>query len=343
MNSLATLIGRRPGLDPVIMIIAAIFLALAVAAPAQALASTGFVLRAALSVAPVFLVSILLTAAAAATGADNIIAKAFIGRTASMIMMAALMGALSPFCSCGVIPLIAALLAMGVPLPGVMAFWLASPLMDPAMFVLTGSVLGVSFAVAKTLAAIGVGLLGGFGALALSHRGLLSQPLRDNAGNGGCAGTRIRNPKAVVWAFWREQERRRKFFENLSRTGFFLGKMLLLAFTLESLMVAYVPQGLIASALGGSGFGTILLATALGIPAYLNGAAALPLVRELLAQGMSPGAGMAFLIGGGVTSIPAALAVWSVVRPPVFLAYLAFAAIGAVASGLAWQFFHGLV
>ncbi len=44
-----------------------------------------------------------------------------------MILTAALFGALPPFCSCGVIPLIAALMAAGAPLPAVMAFWLASP------------------------------------------------------------------------------------------------------------------------------------------------------------------------------------------------------------------------
>jgi hypothetical protein len=54
-------------------------------------------------------------------------------------------------------------------------------------------------------------------------------------------------------------------------------------------------------------------------------------------KGMAPGAAMAFLVGGGVTSIPAALAVWAVARRRVFLAYLVLAAFGAVLSGLAYQ------
>lgn len=49
---------------------------------------------------------------------------------------------------------------------------------------------------------------------------------------------------------------------------------------------------------------------------------------------MAPGAGMAFLVGGSVTSIPAMIAVYAVTRPPVFLAYLGFAVLGAIASGL---------
>ena len=91
----------------------------------QALASLRFTVDALIGVSPFLVLSIAVAAYAKASGADQLIAKAFSGHIASMIAVAALMGALSPFCSCGVIPLIAALLAMGVPLAPVMAFWLA--------------------------------------------------------------------------------------------------------------------------------------------------------------------------------------------------------------------------
>ena len=150
------------------------------------------------------------------------------------------MGALSPFCSCGVVPVIAALLVSGVPLAPVMAFWLASPLMDPSQFFLTAGVLGFQFAVAKTVVAISVGLLGGFGVLTLQRAGALNGPaLREGVGNGGCAGSKIRNPKAVVWPFWQKPARRDAFRGTAVLNALFLGKWLVLAFVLESLMVAY--------------------------------------------------------------------------------------------------------
>jgi len=311
---------------------------LLIADAAQAATSLRFTLQALIKVAPFLLLSIAIAASAAATGADNLIAKAFQGRIAVMIPVAALFGAFSPFCSCGVIPLIAALLSMGVPVAAVMAFWLASPLMDPSMFVLTVGTLGVQFAVAKTVATVAIGLLGGFGTLVLMRSGwsaaAFADPLREGVGNGGCGGSRVRNPKPVVWQFWQEPERRRKFRQGALKNAWFLGKWLALAFLLESLMLVYVPDGWIQSIAGQGGVLSIVVAAALGIPAYLNGYAALPLVDGLIQQGMAPGAGMAFLLAGGATSIPAMVAVFALARRPVFAAYLGFAFVGAVAAGL---------
>jgi uncharacterized membrane protein YraQ (UPF0718 family) len=316
--------------------IAAIFDALLQLAPQQAERAVLFTLDAFTGVLPFLLLSVALAAYANASGADNLIARAFTGRTSSMIVFAAAMGALSPFCSCGVIPLIAALLAMGVPLAPVMAFWLASPLMDPSMFALTVGLLGTPFAIAKTLAAFSIGLLGGFGVLALQRTATFTEPLRAGVGDGGCAGGKVRVPKEVAWRFWRDSQRRLSFATSAGKNLLFLGKWLVLAFVLESLMLAYVPADMVARAVGEAGLLQVVGATLAGIPAYLNGYAALPLVAGLMEQGMAPGAGMAFLLAGGVSSIPAAIAVYALARLPVFIAYLGFAFIGALLAGLTY-------
>jgi len=324
-------------LDSALVIMVAILVLLALLDPGQLPASLRFTLVALLEVSPFLVASIGIAAYATASGADSLIARAFQGREAIMILAAALMGGLSPFCSCGVIPLIAALLAMGVPLAPVMAFWLASPIMDPTMFVLTTGTLGLDFAIAKTMAAIGLGLIGGYGTMMLVRSGTFSDPLRPGIGNGGCGASSVRDPKQVAWKFWSDPARRAKFTGSAFSNTLFLGKWLVLAFLLESVMLAYVPADFVKSVAGDGGFLTVLGASLVGIPAYLNGYAALPVVKGLIDHGMAHGAGMAFLIAGGVTSIPAAIAVFALARKPVFFAYLGFSLTGAFVSGMLYE------
>lgn len=337
MTALAMRLRQYGPVDRVWLAFTLILLVLAVTAPAQALEGIAFTAENLLYVAPFLVLSVAIAAYAGASGADNNIALIFEGHRAKMVLLAAVFGGLSPFCSCGVIPLIAALLAMGVPLAPVMAFWLASPVIDPAQFVLTVGTLGFDLAVAKTMAAIFLGVFGGFGVMALEKSGFLTDPLRPGIGNGGCGGAKMRNPTPPVWRFWAEPARVEKFRTEGLKAGLFLTKWLSLAFLLESLMLAYIPGEAVASVVGGEGVMPILLATLVGVPAYLNGYAALPLVAGLVEQGMAPGAALAFLVAGGVSSVPAAIAVFALVRLPVFALYLGFALSGSLAVGLAFS------
>ena len=295
-----------------------------------------FAFDALVSTAPFIIFAVLAVAYLKATGAEALLAKAFEGRETRMILLAALLGGLSPFCSCEVIPFIAALLALGAPLSAVMAFWLSSPLMDPAMFLITTGTLGLDFAIAKTVGAVGMGLLGGYIVRTFAATPVFANPLREAPAAQGCGcGT---NPFTGTpeWAFWTDDIRRATFRTTATENALFLGKWLLLAYLIEAVMLKYVPAEWIAGVLGGEGVGTILLAALVGAPAYLNGYAAVPLVDALLNQGMSDGAAMAFVIAGGVSCIPAAIAVWALVRPRVFAAYLGIAIMGAVLAGMGW-------
>ncbi len=327
--------------DRVVLAFAAAIALLLIFDPAQARASLLFTLDSLLFIAPFLIASALIAASAKATGADARIAQLLDGSPAATIAVAALFGALSPFCSCGVVPVVAALLGAGVPLAPVMAFWIASPIMDPEMFILTAAVLGLPFAVAKTLAAIGMGLIAGFATHALAGRPAFAAPLR--AGAGGCRASSCGTaadpaaPAPIVWRFWPEPDRRALFASEARAAGWFLGKWLSLAFLAESLMIAWIPAGTVAAWLGGAAWWAIPAAALAGIPAYLNGFAAIPTVAALIELGMAPGAALAFMVAGAVTSIPAAMAVFALARRPVFLWYLALGLAGALASGVLYQ------
>lgn len=304
---------------------------------AQFWPTVSFASAALLHTAPFIVFAVLAVAYLKATGAETLLAKAFEGRQTRMIIMAAALGGLSPFCSCEVIPFIAAMLALGAPLAAVMAFWLASPLMDPAMFLITSGTLGWEFATAKTIAAISIGLMGGFATMLAAKSPVFADPLREKPQVGGCCDVKKPFEGKPLWVFWGEAPRREAFKASALENGVFLLKWLALAYVLEALMLHYVPAEAVAAVLGGDGIVPIILGALVGAPAYLNGYAAVPLVDALLAQGMTQGAAMSFVIAGGVSCIPAAVAVWALVKPRVFAAYIGYAMVGAILAGLIWQ------
>lgn len=323
--------------SPVWFILAAALLLLIAFLPAQGWSSLTFTLSSFWSITPFLLLSVVFAAWVKASRLDKQLGQVFAGRTALVIVSASAFGALSPFCSCGVIPIIAALLAAGVPLAGIMAFWLASPLMSPEIFLLTTAELGTGFAVARVATALGIGLLSGAVVAWLQAQGHFTEPQKQaNKPSCGCSNP-LNNAPVTLW-FWNDPKRRQVFWQNTRDTSIMLSKWLLVAFFLESLLLRYVPADMVASWLG-EGVWALPLATIVGVPAYLNGYAAIPLIAGLVDLGMAPAAGLAFLTAGAATSIPAAMAVYPLVKRNVFLCYVGLALVGSWLAGLMYGVF----
>ncbi|HSF95323.1 MAG TPA: permease [Thermohalobaculum sp.] len=327
--------------DQVWLLILAIPLLLVVIDPGRAGAVLATAVTAFGGTVPFMAIAVALIAWLKATGAEGIVAQAFVGRESRMIVLAALAGGLMPFCSCEVIPFIAALLAAGTPISAVMAFWLSSPLMDPPQFMITTAALGSEFAVAKLIFAVMIGLGGGFAMQAISASGAFAQPLKAQPGCRKCCGASALTGKPF-WRFWAEGERRETFRTTAWEQTLFLTKWLSLAYLLEGLLVQYVPAEAIGALVGGSGFFPVVMGALVGAPAYLNGYAAPPLVAGLMEQGMSAGAAMAFMVAGAVSCIPAMAAVWALVKREVFALYVAFGIGGAILSGLIFGAVSGM-
>lgn len=193
------------------------------------------------------------------------------------------------------------------------------------------------FAIGKSVAAVVLGLMGGFGVLLLRKTGSFTSPLRSRA-RGGCCGC---GPSPfegkTEWRFWRESVRVKTFRSEAALNALFLIKWLSLAYSLQALLITYLPAEAIGNVAGGEGFLPIVIGALVGAPAYLNSYAAPALVSGLMEQGMSAGAAMAFMVAGAVSSIPAMAAVWSLVKRLVFMAYMVFGVGGAIIIGVVFQ------
>ncbi len=321
---------------------------------------------------PFFQISIALSVLVKQLKLEGMIRQAFANRMAVAILLATAVGAFSPFCSCTVVPVVAGLLASGVPLAPIMAFWIASPTMDPEILTLSIGILGWPLALARLLATLLLSLGAGYLTWALSEAGVLPlSPLKaakPQPGGGAAAEVSLSLPvfqpamglvlsapaavsscgcgdscglpvqgEAAGWGGYMRQRWAQlswgPFWREVGRESWTWGKWLLLAFVLEALILRYVPQTAVAQTLGSGSWFAIPAAALVGIPLYLTEISALPIVAGLLAQGMVPGAAIAFLIAGPVTTLPAMTAVYGIVSRRIFLLYLGIGLGGAMILG----------
>ncbi|MEI5679532.1 MULTISPECIES: permease [unclassified Mesorhizobium] len=308
--------------------------------PRIALDLLRFVAASFLDVAVLIGIGLLLSSWVTASGAGAISAQIFKGRPVSTIVLASIAGTLTPVCGVTVLPLMTGLLKSGVPLAPIMAFWLSSPVTDPAMFAATWATLGLSFAVAKTLSALWLGVFAGVATTAFGSTQAVRNPLRRSATIGvGCATAATQGFKAWVWS---DRERSRMFWADFLQTTKLVTTCLTLAFAAEFLLRGFLPEHLLADYVGANSSYAIPLAVSVGAPMYLDGYAALPMVRALLDLGMSPGAALAFLVSGSAVSIWGVLAVVPILRTSTLVLFVALAVIGSLVAGYCFDWFWNL-
>lgn len=268
------------------------------------------------------------------------------------VVVATAAGLVSPLCSCGILPVVLGLSAAGIPLPPVLALLLSSPLMSPDAFVITVGQLGWTYALWKLAVAAAAGLSAGFLSLALVRRGILdgvSVKVREAIGgeetrrpgfaeivNAGCfshgdlpGGVKDRESRALF------------FLERFRDMAWLVGKYLVAALVVSAVVMYYVPANVVEPLLGRRSFVSLLVATIISIPMPLPQVAAPPVIKGLLAAGMSPGAAMAMLIGGPVTSIPAISVLLGIYERKVLALYMGIGIGSALAAGSLFQSLYG--
>jgi len=321
----------------VVSIVAAVLI-VGVVSPARALEAMGATVHDTLFLSPYLAGAFALGGYLKAANVDVLITRVFRGRPIGMIFAATAFASFTPFCSCSVIALIAVLLEAGTPLFAVMAFWVASPVVSPDLFLYTAGLLGIDLAVARVASALFMGLSAGFATLLLEKMGAFRSPMRKS---------RFEHPLEAgvalspTWRIWKEPARMSVFFKEFKAGAAKILPWMVLAFFLENLMTLVVPTAWIASAVGDSSAWAIPLAALVSLPTYANPIAAVPVVKGLVALGMTKSAALAYITAGSVTTIPALMGVLPLVRMPVFLWHVFIGLATALIAAYTYQFYLG--
>jgi uncharacterized membrane protein YraQ (UPF0718 family) len=224
-------------------------------------------------------------------GSDKIASWLGGGRVMGIIK-GAVFGAATPFCSCSTIPVLAGIIRAGVPFATAAAFLIASPLMDPFVFVATAALFGWKIAVGFTaVAAVGTFVV----AYTLDRAGFQSQLKRVRVSGGHTAdegpwrGIRKESPDA-----WRTTR-----FEMKPMI-----KPMIIGVSIGALIYGAVPTDLMAAVAGDGKWYAVILAALIALPLYMRAETALPIGFALMERGMNLGAVFAFVIAGAAISPP---------------------------------------
>lgn len=229
------------------------------------------------------------------------------------------LGALLPICSCGVIPLAVSFYVSGVRLAAVMAFAVATPVINPAAVILSYALLGPQL----TLAYLAFGLLAPFAIGYLVERGSGARvtPVAKRLESCCSAGACSADSRPVATPLMQRIGRALRWgFGELGPTlGLYIGAGAALA----GILAAMLPGDWIGHYLGAEApFTSLLLVALFGASIYVCAVAHIPLVAALLAAGASPGAAIVFLVTGAATNLPELVALQRVLGTRAVLLYV---------------------
>ncbi|MGV3013551.1 MULTISPECIES: permease [Staphylococcus] len=227
-------------------------------------------------------------------------------------------GAITPFCSCSTIPILAGLLNSKVPFGPAMSFLIASPLMNPLMifmlWVLLGWKVAIVYFVVLAFFSILTGLVFSKMNLAEAYKGV------NVKGDGFFAnktGSRFKQALNDAWAF---------LYPMLPYLiiGVFIG----------AFIYGFIPEEFITKYASGDGFISVLISSVIGIPMYIRPETMLPIAEALVSKGMSLGTVVSLIIGGAGASIPEVVLLSKLFKKKFVISFVIAILLVAIATGL---------
>lgn len=241
-----------------------------------------------------------------------------LGSRFSAICGAAVLGAASPLCMYGTIPVVAAMGRKGVSQHVLAAFMVSSVMINPNLFIVSFA-LGTPIAITRLLVSIMAGITAGLLSMLFIKKELMDYHSIPEKIRTACS-----SPA-------------KKFFVDLDKMIKMTFPYMLFGFALTALVERYVPDAWFAGLFGNNSPWGVLLAAATGVPIYLCGGGTIPLLRAWLNSGMSAGAAIAFMTSGPATKINNLSALKIILKGKAFILYIVYVILYSVIAGLAVQ------
>jgi hypothetical protein len=246
-------------------------------------------------------------------------------------LFAALLGMITPFCSCSSIPLFIGFLSAGIPLGITFAFLISSPLINESSLFLFPALFGFKITIFYNLLGIAVSILGGMLIQRLGMEKYIEPSL-----------LKFKNRKQVIAEQGGNEPNLSERLKLWWGDGMEITKKIypyvLLGVGVGAIIHGFVPQTLIEHYLGMRTWWSAPLATLIGLPLYANSVSVIPVMQALVGKGVPIGTALAFMTATITLSIPEALILKKAMKLPLLLTFFGITTVGIIIMGYVFNF-----
>lgn len=245
-------------------------------------------------------------------------------------IMAAILGIVTPFCSCSAIPLFLGFVEAGVPLGVTFSFLIAAPMVNEIALIMLIGLFGWKTALIYTLTGLLIAIVAGWliGVLKL-EKYIQSWVFEVKTGQSGVDETKISFPQRID-AGWNAVK------EIVGKIWLYI----VAGVAIGAAAHGYVPEDFMASLMGKSAWYSVPLSILIGIPMYSNAAGIIPIVSVLIEKGASLGTSLAFMMSVIGLSLPEIIILKKVLKMPLILAFVGIVGMGILCVGIIFNFIY---
>ena len=236
-------------------------------------------------------------------------------------IVGALLGTVTPFCSCSSIPLFIGFTSAGLPLGVTFSFLISSPMVDLGSLVLLMSIFGWKVAVVYVVLGLIVAVIGG----SLIERLHLEDQVEDYIRNGHALDV----PQNELLF----KDRLKYAWEQVVSTARKVFPYVLAGVGIGAVIHNWIPEAWVVAALGGNNPFGVLIATIVGVPMYADIFGTIPIAEALLAKGALLGVVLSFMMAVTTLSLPRLIMLRKAVKPKLLGIFIAICAAGIVIVG----------
>lgn len=253
----------------------------------------------------------------------------FLGIKANII--SALLGTVTPFCSCSSIPLFIGFTSAGLPLGVTFSFLISSPMVDLGSLVLLMSIFGIKIAVAYVIVGLIIAVIGGI-VIEKMHMEKYVETFIMKSSHVDISSPDLSKTERLQYAKEQVIETFKKVFPYI-----------LIGVGIGAIIHNWIPEAWIEGILGGNNPFGVILATIVGIPMYADIFGTIPVAEALLAKGALLGTVLAFMMAVTTLSLPSLIMLKKAVKPKLLALFIAICTLGIMIVGYLFNIFSFLL